>query len=152
MYQQLVEQIREYIRSGALLAGARLPTVRQLASEHGLTRLTVHTAYAELQAEGLIESVVGRGTFVCEALPIPTGLHSGVRLARAQPPPEWLSQGVLADMMRLSEQSEIISFAQVTPAFETYPTVEFQRAMRAVLEMPCALGYGPTQGELVLRE
>lgn len=152
LYQQLVEQIREYIRSGSLPVGSRLPTVRQLASDYGLTRLTVHTAYAELQAQGLIESVVGRGTFVCTDLPIPTGLPRGARVTRAQPPPEWLSQGVLADMMRLGEQSEIISFAQVTPALETYPTAEFQRAMRTVLDMPCALGYGPTQGELALRE
>jgi 2-aminoadipate transaminase len=150
LYQQLVEQLREYIRSGALPVGARLPTVRQLATEYGLTRPTVHTAYMELQAEGFIESIVGRGTFVCSSLPVPTGLDR-THVARAQPPPEWLSQGMLADMMRMAEQSEMISFAQIMPAIETYPIAELNRAMRSAFDTPASLGYGLAQGELILR-
>src|SRR5437588_9965904 len=64
LYRQIVSQMREGIVTGALAPGHRLPTVRGLAEELGLTRLTVHSAYAELQSQGLIESHVGRGTFV----------------------------------------------------------------------------------------
>jgi len=39
-----------------------VPTVRALAREVGTTRLTIHNAYRELQTDGLVESVVGRGT------------------------------------------------------------------------------------------
>src|ERR687885_658532 len=64
LYRQIVDQVGELIRSGALQPGERLPTVRQLAAAYQLTRLTVQSAYAELQAADLIQSHVGRGTFV----------------------------------------------------------------------------------------
>jgi 2-aminoadipate transaminase len=149
LYQQLAEQIRKYIRSGALSSGARLPTVRQLASEYGLTRLTVHSAYTELQAEGLVEAIVGRGTFVASEPPIPTGMR--ISTVRVQPPPAWLSQGVLADMMRMAGHDELISFAQLAPPVEAYPGTDFSRSLRAVMDDPAALGYGSPQGEAVLR-
>src|ERR1700730_5963102 len=96
LYRQIVNQMREYIRTGALPVGSRLPTVRALAHQYGLTRLTVHTAYAELQAEGLVEGVVGRGTFVAAHPPFPTSLH-GPLDAPVLPSPSWLSQGIFAD-------------------------------------------------------
>ena len=60
LYRQLANQLRKLIRTGSLPPGARLPPVREVATELGLTRLTVHSAYAELQAQGLTEAVVGR--------------------------------------------------------------------------------------------
>ena len=57
LYRQVIEQIHKLIETGALAPGVRLPTIRQLAQDLRLTRLTVHSAYTELQARGLIESV-----------------------------------------------------------------------------------------------
>lgn len=151
LYRQIVNQIREYIRTGALAAGSRLPTVRELAHQYGLTRLTVHTAYAELQSEGLVEAVVGRGTFVAAHPPFPTFLH-GTLDAPGLPPPSWLSQGVLADMMRMNEHPGLLSFAQAIPEPSTYPTQELSRSLRTALEDPIALSYSSTQGVLALRE
>ena len=54
LYMQIVEQIQHLIRTGALPLGSRLPPIRELAIDLGLTRLTVHNAYAELQADELI--------------------------------------------------------------------------------------------------
>src|SRR5919109_2345335 len=64
LYMQLAQDIQRRIRSGALPPGARLPTVRELARQLGVTRLTVHSAYSELQSGGWVEATVGRGTFV----------------------------------------------------------------------------------------
>src|ERR671933_602068 len=64
LYLQIVDQIKGRIQNGSLPTGTRLPPVRQVAHDLGLTRLTVHNAYAELQADGWIESFVGRGSFV----------------------------------------------------------------------------------------
>lgn len=64
IYQQIVSQIKHQISVGNLPSGTRLPPVRQLAAELGVTRLTVHNAYSELQAAGWVESTVGRGTYV----------------------------------------------------------------------------------------
>src|SRR5690606_11564556 len=66
LYLQIVHGVIHLIERGILTPGSRLPTVRQMSREHGLGRMTVQTAYAELQTQGWIESVVGRGTFVAE--------------------------------------------------------------------------------------
>ena len=68
LYRQLAGSLQQRIRSGALPARTRLPTVRQLAQQLGVTRLTVHSAYAELQSVGWVEATVGRGTFVAERI------------------------------------------------------------------------------------
>ncbi len=149
LYRQVVDQIRDLIQRGVLSAGTRLPTVRALADSAGLTRLTVQNAYQELQAQGLIESFVGRGTFVAERpasrLPFPG-------TPPAQPPISWNEQGMFVEMLRFNEATDLISFAHASPAPETYPLREFSRALRAALEDPTALGYSSAQGEAVLRE
>ncbi|TMV93563.1 PLP-dependent aminotransferase family protein [Thioclava sp. BHET1] len=63
-YLALVRALREGIRNGALLPGAKLPTVRDLAYSLGVTPGTVARGYQIATQEGLLEAVVGRGTFV----------------------------------------------------------------------------------------
>jgi GntR family transcriptional regulator/MocR family aminotransferase len=75
---QLYVSLRELMLSGALAAGDRLPATRTLARDLRLSRTTVIDAFERLIAEGLIESRVGAGTFVSEAL----------KSDRPQPPPE----------------------------------------------------------------
>jgi 2-aminoadipate transaminase len=145
IYRQIVNQVREQIQDGTLLHGSRLPPVRQLAAECGLTRLTVHSAYAELQAEGLVESHVGRGTFVTAGAP------PAPPADRATPSAPWVSQGVLANLLRWGERGDLLSFAQAFPAAETYPSEELGRAVQAALVEGGALGYGHIQGEPELR-
>lgn len=64
LYQQVGQEIKAAIRSGALEAGERLPTVRQLASELAINPNTVARAYLELEREGWITTARGAGTFV----------------------------------------------------------------------------------------
>jgi DNA-binding transcriptional MocR family regulator len=154
LYRQIAEQIRELIRTGVLTAGCRLPTVRRLALDHGLTRLTVQSGYAELQTQGLVESYVGRGTFVAEraqTMSIPTARAALSR--SAVDPATWRSgSSLLSELVRMGEQPQMLSFAQAIPASSTYPTRELQQALSRVLQHPDALDYGPIQGEAELRE
>jgi len=62
-------QIRDRILSGALPAGARLPSTRSLAERWGLARTTVDAAYDQLRGEGYVESTVGSGTYVAAVVP-----------------------------------------------------------------------------------
>jgi DNA-binding transcriptional regulator YhcF (GntR family) len=64
---QLKAQIRHQIVSGRLPAGTRLPPVRTLAGFLRVNRNTVARAYAELEAEGVVDATPGRGTFVIGA-------------------------------------------------------------------------------------
>lgn len=66
-YQQIRLQVLAAITSGALDAGTRLPTIRQLADDLDLAANTVARAYRELEADGAIESRGRRGTFVRDA-------------------------------------------------------------------------------------
>lgn len=64
VYLQLVDQIRYAAASGALRAGEPLPSIRPLAEELRVNRNTVAKAYAELESQGVIETVPGKGCFL----------------------------------------------------------------------------------------
>ena len=64
VYLQLVDQVRNAAASGALKAGDALPSIRPLAEELRVNRNTVAKAYTELETQGVIETVVGKGCFV----------------------------------------------------------------------------------------
>ena len=64
IYQQLVDKIRAAIRSGTLTPGCQLPTVQELSAQLDVARGTVKRAYDELEHEGFLEKIRGRGSFV----------------------------------------------------------------------------------------
>jgi len=66
IYLQIVDQIRAAAASGALRSGEVLPSIRPLAEELRVNRNTVAKAYAELESQGVIETLPGRGSFVKE--------------------------------------------------------------------------------------
>src|SRR5271166_4371170 len=64
VYLQLVDQIRYAAASGGLRTGEPLPSIRPLAEELRVNRNTVAKAYAELEGQGVIETLVGKGCFL----------------------------------------------------------------------------------------
>ena len=66
IYEQLKERLRCLILTGGIPARERLPSVRELAAELSINPNTIQRAYRELEAEGYICSVPGRGSFVCQ--------------------------------------------------------------------------------------
>ena len=64
IYLQLIEQVKRSVALGVLVAGERLPTVKQLATELTVNPNTVARAYRDLERDGVIETSVGRGSFV----------------------------------------------------------------------------------------
>jgi GntR family transcriptional regulator len=64
VYLQLVDQVRAAAASGAVQAGELLPSIRPLAEELRVNRNTVAKAYAELESQGVIETMAGKGCFV----------------------------------------------------------------------------------------
>ena len=64
LYRQITETLQREIADGTLPAGTRLPSSRQLAQDLRVSRITVVTAYAELEAAGAIEARSGSGTYV----------------------------------------------------------------------------------------
>ena len=66
VYLQVVDQVKAAAASGALRAGEPLPSIRPLAEQLRVNRNTVAKAYAELEGQGVIETVAGRGCFLKE--------------------------------------------------------------------------------------
>lgn len=144
LYRQIAEQIRQRIGDGRLPANTRLPPVRHLAQELGVTRLTIQNAYGELQADGWVEATVGRGTFV----------SSAVQTMSLQPNiGQYLTpHSAINDMLAINQVVGVRSMAMahadssLFPVDELWTHLERLRPRAHVL-----LGYGPLQGDMELR-
>ena len=66
VYLQLVDQIRYAAASGVVRTGEPLPSIRPLAEELRVNRNTIAKAYAELESQGVIETIPGKGCFLKE--------------------------------------------------------------------------------------
>jgi GntR family transcriptional regulator len=66
VYLQLVDQVRHAAASGGIRAGEPLPSIRPLAEELRVNRNTIAKAYTELENQGVIETIPGKGCFLKE--------------------------------------------------------------------------------------
>ena len=67
IYEQIVNQLKNEIVTGELTPGEALPSIRLLAADLSVSVITTKRAYEELEKEGLIRSVAGKGFYVCES-------------------------------------------------------------------------------------
>lgn len=66
IYEQVKDGLRRLMVTGVLASGDKLPSVRAMASQLSINPNTIQRAYAELEAEGHVVSVTGKGSFVAE--------------------------------------------------------------------------------------
>ncbi len=160
LYQQIENYLRQGIISGVLAAQTRLPATRQLARALGVNRITVETAYANLEAEGLIYSRVGSGTFVMPQAPLPAlpveedevtwplwqqeiqaGRSKSRRLA-------------IEEMLRAAGHPQPINFAGGIGDPHLFPSDDYRKVIQKVLRRDGiqAFDYGDRSGYAPLRE
>jgi len=153
LYGQIRDQLRERITSGALKPGDRLEPSRELAKRLGVHRTTVGNAYADLEAEGLIQGTVGRGTFVSA---LAASLRATDRPSRRSTQ-DFSWDSVLAQeprddslgrLMASAFEPGVISFASAGASEEVTPVELVRRAADAVLrrEGSKLLQYGSSDG------
>lgn len=65
IYEQIVNQIRDAVVKGELVQGEGIPSIRILARDLQVSVITTKRAYEELEKEGVIESIPGRGFYIC---------------------------------------------------------------------------------------
>lgn len=145
VYKQIAEQIKSHISRGELPAGTRLPTVRHLASQLGVTRITTHNAYSELQADGWIETVVGRGSFVSNAVK-PQALEDDLS--------GYLTPGgAMHEIFQHRHIGGIRSMAMAYPDETTFPVDEFWSHITPQRDAgPEIFAYSDMQGHPGLRQ
>ena len=66
IYEQICRQIRDQIVAGTLAPGQALPSIRALAKDLKISVITTKRAYDDLEAQGFLHNVAGRGCFVAE--------------------------------------------------------------------------------------
>ena len=161
LYQQIEGYLRQGILSGSLAPDTRLPASRQLARDLGVNRITVESAYAELETEGLIYSRMGSGTYVLPPNPFLT-------LTKDSPGTPWpLWQQSLEWQDRASEsktledvsqngarRAQLISFASGIGDSHLFPAEDFRKVLQTVMRRDgiAALDYGEPNGHGPLRE
>src|SRR5215467_13771259 len=136
LHSQLEGRLREAIRSGRLRSGERLPSSRELARELGLSRGLVQDCYAQLQAEGYLESRVGSATRVAAGAGVPAAAPAPAVTGRTARP-----------VLKLDFRSGV-------PDLASFPRGDWVWALREVCRsVPTPdLDYGDPRGSLVLRQ
>lgn len=66
IYEQITAQIRDTVAAGELTAGEQLPSIRALAAQLRISAITTKRAYQDLEAQGYVTTVPGKGCFVAE--------------------------------------------------------------------------------------
>jgi GntR family transcriptional regulator len=94
IYVQLRDQLAALIGRGLLKPGERLPTMREVAVALRIDLNTVQRAYAELERNGLLTLVRGRGTFVAEAPPAPRNIRKQTQDLAARIAAQARGQGI----------------------------------------------------------
>lgn len=155
LIDQIVRSVALRIDDKVLRSGARMPSIRQFASAHGVSCTTVVSSYDKLVAKGYVESRRGSGFFVRERSPLNTGQRSGAGLE----PLRDEQQGRPLDVVWLIRNMFRQSPLQRVPGSGVLP-VEWldgpliANALRSISRqgMTSLLNYGSPQGFLPLRQ
>jgi DNA-binding transcriptional MocR family regulator len=148
LYERLAGELRKQIAQGALRAGERLPSIRQLANGHGVSAATAVQACLQLEREGLAVARPRSGYFVRVAAPQPPATRPARRSV-----PGTVSNPALQDVLDMLARSDLLPLHSATPAPALLPqsalTASLARCLRH--DASAALDYAPPQGHLALR-
>ena len=147
LYRQIEEHIKEMIKSGLFVSESKLPATRELAKILGVSRTVIMTAYENLEIQGIIYSVKGKGTFVCK--------REIVRQTKWQM--NWEDKrnhySKTAEQMDIVNteiplEKHLISFKSISPDGHLFDLEEVKKAFlnRLTLEGDKLLNYGYARG------
>jgi len=152
-YKLLAAQIATTIRAGALRGGHRLPSVRKLSHDRGISVTTAVAAYRELERTGIIEARSRSGYYVCrtraeDALPRSPRRMARVPIARVQ-----VSPGIAALMVSMQD-STVLPLGAATIDAALLPARALNHIMGALARESSAAGatYAPPPGVATLRQ
>jgi 2-aminoadipate transaminase len=159
LYRRVQDELIKAILSESAPAGSRLPSLRRLAKDLGVSRITVEAAYEALQAQGLIEARARSGTFVTghgaragrdERSALQSALPWEARLAPGANPAR---ERMLTQVFRSDVARDTVSFAWGAGDPRLFPVDAFRVALNRVLRRAGGAALGPedSQGNAGLR-
>ena len=150
LYESLALQLHQRIQSGALGAGARVPSVRDMSRQVGVSIGTVVQAYHHLEAQGVIEARPQSGYYV-RAMRLP-GIAQ--QRTRAAPRPRSPSRSLLDQVLAVYARDDLVPLHSATPSPAILPTAKLSAISRDLLRrIPDRIsGYLHPPGLPALRE
>ena len=160
LYQQIGDYLRQTILSGSLSANTRLPACRQLAHDLGVNRSTVENAYAALEADGLVFSRMGSGTYVLQQDIIPSVPEHNIKTHLPLWQQTFRAQNIIStstlveEMLAAAGHPSPINFASGVSDVREFPAEEFRKTLQSIMrrDQIGALEYGEPNGYAPLRE
>lgn len=147
VYIQLKEYLKRMITNGHLLENQKLPSTRELSVSLAISRNTVLTAYADLEQEGLIYAVKGKGNFVKS---VETSKTPSIEMNWQEKMSEQALLAENLDLMKhgVRRRNEMISFNSIAPDEKLFDVENFKRAFlnRMAIEGDIVLNYGYAKG------
>ncbi|MEF2230281.1 MAG: PLP-dependent aminotransferase family protein [Pseudodesulfovibrio sp.] len=146
-YQAVEKQIMDMVESGALALGRRLPSLRKMSRDLGLSIATVHQAYVSLEHKGVVESRPRSGFFVC---------RRATRLPRTETPPAPMLAprpvtriGLIQTVLESVGGADAVPLAVIAPGEDLLPLAELAKIAAAVVrdDPRRAMGYSPIPGD-----
>ncbi|MFC4618744.1 PLP-dependent aminotransferase family protein [Camelliibacillus cellulosilyticus] len=147
VYLQIKDYLKHMITKGALQANQKLPSTREVSTMLGVSRTTVVTAYADLEEEGLVYTMKGKGHFVTEtnrAVAAPWRTNWTERLSSMT-----LAADALDHMKHgVRMKRGMIAFTSIAPDEHLFDLKNFKRAFleRLTMEGEIILNYGYAKG------
>lgn len=151
LYQQLADELASSIRSGVLRPGDRLPSVRDLRRQRGVSPSTIFQAYAQLESQGLVETRARSGHFV-RARRLLTGQPPEAALPSGRVTPVAIS-GLVFELLGSTRDADVVPLGSAFPAPGLFPFAALARGgARAMRRLgPAQISGALTAGDESLR-
>lgn len=107
IYEQLKERLRSMILSGAMATDEKLPSVRELAAELAINPNTIQRAYRELEAEGFVYTIPGKGSFAAALSQVDAGRKEKLMSQFCAAASELLQLGVRPEVLKEEIDKEV---------------------------------------------
>ncbi len=149
LYQQIADALAGAIEAGTLRRGERLPSVRELARQRGVSLATATQAYRCLEDRRLVEARPRSGYFACAAVP---RLPEPAMSRPPQQPRRVDRHELAAEVMRLADDPSVVSFGTACAGPELFDPdrlrLALQRAAQRHRPLLTRYGFGPGQPAL----
>ncbi len=151
LYQQVADRIERLIEDGVLRIGDKLPSVRALSQEQGISISTAFQAYYQLEGKGLIESRPKSGYYVKFS---PARLPQLPQLSNTEPSENEVSVSkMIATVFKHLSSDEVLQLSVAVPSLELLPTAKLHKSVvHALHTKNHGLGYEHVQGNVDLRK
>ncbi|GGD01924.1 GntR family transcriptional regulator [Halopseudomonas salina] len=156
LYQQIARQLADDIRKGFYKPGERVPSVRKLSTQKGVSHATVLHAYATLEDQGLIRARPQSGYFVhnTPALTAPTP-----PIARVEQPYAVTRSGIISEILHQSRREGVIPLGAAVPSSQYLPLRALHQQMSKVTRFHSqkaysyifSPGYEPLRRQIAIR-